>query len=131
MLCHGTSGDTSAAISFLHRPGEAMMARGMARQIDELVERLDDGGDPELALLAGEAKQLLGDWDGALARYRRVLPASGPIPARIAWRVGLGHYLRGDVGAALRSEERRAGKERGARWGSELQEQKRPADSGV
>ena len=101
MLCHGTSGDTSAAISFLHRRGEEMMARGMARQIDELVERLDYGGDPELALFAGEAKQLLGDWDGALARSRRVLPASGPIPARIAWRVGLGHYLRGDVGAAL------------------------------
>src|SRR5690606_8714343 len=86
MLCHGTSGDTSAAISFLHRRGEEMMARGMARQIDELVERLDYGGDPELALFAGEAKQLLGDWDGALARYRPGASRlrTDPCPHRLA-----------------------------------------------
>jgi len=101
LFCHSMSNDSRAAIAFLHRRGEEMVARGMARQVGELVEELDDGHDPELALLGGEVKQLLGDWEGALASYRRLLPATGPVPARVAWRVGLGHHLRGDVGAAL------------------------------
>jgi ATP/maltotriose-dependent transcriptional regulator MalT/DNA-binding SARP family transcriptional activator len=57
---------------------------------------------PELVRLEGDARQLVGDWDGAVACYER---AAGGMPGRLhaglAWRWGLIHHLRGDLDTAL------------------------------
>ena len=93
--------DREASLGFLKTYGNAMMSRGLARQVAEAVEDLGHVDDPEVALLAAEARQLLGDWEGAMAMYRVQVPEEGSIPARIAWRLGFLHHMRGDVSAAL------------------------------
>jgi DNA-binding SARP family transcriptional activator len=60
--------------------------------------------------LEGEARQVRGDWDGALRCFQRIASARGPMAAGVAWRMGLIHHLRGDLDAALASYRRgRAG----------------------
>jgi ATP/maltotriose-dependent transcriptional regulator MalT/DNA-binding SARP family transcriptional activator len=57
---------------------------------------------PTLWRLDGDARQLVGDWDGAAASYERAAgDPAGALPAGLAWRWGLIHHLRGDLDAAL------------------------------
>ena len=51
--------------------------------------------------LEGEARQVQGDWSGALACFERAAAGSGELPAPLAWRMGLLHYLRGHLDDAL------------------------------
>jgi ATP/maltotriose-dependent transcriptional regulator MalT len=50
--------------------------------------------------VAGEARQIEGDWDGALACFERAGRGSAELDPGIAWRSGLIHHVRGDLGAA-------------------------------
>ena len=59
-----------------------------------------------LDLLEGEARQVRGDNDGALVCFRRLIPEDGPVPAAVAWRVGLALHLRGDLAEAFDIYER-------------------------
>lgn len=105
LVCHRRSADAGSGADFLRRRGEELVAHGMARQVAELLDTLDQPDDPELDLLTGNVRQLLGDWEGALAAYSRWLPASPSMPARVAWRLGLVHHMRGDLGHALEAYE--------------------------
>ena len=59
-------------------------------------------GRPTLHRLEGDARQLVGDWDGALVCYERAAAdGSGPLDPGLAWRWGLIHHLRGDLDTAL------------------------------
>ena len=49
----------------------------------------------------GEARQIQGDWKGALACYERAAGGREALPAPLARRIGLLHYLRGHVDTAL------------------------------
>ena len=51
--------------------------------------------------LEGEARQVQGDWTGALACFERAAQGIESLPAHLAWRIGLIHYLRGPLDAAL------------------------------
>ncbi|MEW5992229.1 MAG: tetratricopeptide repeat protein [Chloroflexota bacterium] len=86
----------------LLRDGAGLVASG---EIDVVVDAVAAiGGGPRAAIvdeLEGAARQALGDWDAALACYRRVAAAPGPIPPGVAWRMGLIHHLRGDLDAAV------------------------------
>ena len=51
--------------------------------------------------LDGDARQLVGDWDGAAHSYERAGGLTEPLPAGLAWRWGLIHHLLGDLDTAL------------------------------
>ncbi|HEX6420344.1 MAG TPA: BTAD domain-containing putative transcriptional regulator [Acidimicrobiales bacterium] len=51
--------------------------------------------------LEGDARQLAGDWDGAVACYARAAGDADRLPPGLAWRWGLIHHLRGRLGDAL------------------------------
>ncbi|MGD1053266.1 MAG: tetratricopeptide repeat protein, partial [Candidatus Dormibacteria bacterium] len=51
--------------------------------------------------LDGEARQIQGDWVGALSCFERLAAGRHQLPASLARRIGLLHYLRGHVDTAL------------------------------
>lgn len=51
--------------------------------------------------LAGEAHQLRGEWDSALACYRNAAHDDEALEAGLAWRMGVIHYLRGELDEAV------------------------------
>ena len=92
---------------FLEQHGAGLLAAGEIEGILDAIEVVPAARrPPAIEQLEGEARQVRGDWDGALRCYRRLASASGPMPAAVAWRMGLIHHLRGDLGAALDAYER-------------------------
>ena len=84
-----------------------MIAEGRARQVlDTLAAVPAEQYDRALTLLEADARQMHGDWDGAAHAYDTITPAAGPIPADLAWRSGLLHYMRGDVETAFATYRR-------------------------
>lgn len=83
-----------------------MVARGDAEEVVAAIAALPAGSrDDAIEQLDGEARQVLGDWDGAQACFERLV-GDGPIPAAIAWRLGLIHHLRGESAEALTTYRR-------------------------
>jgi ATP/maltotriose-dependent transcriptional regulator MalT/DNA-binding SARP family transcriptional activator len=95
----------------------------VARLLAEAGEQLVSGGHTEVVLdaiasvpaarrdarteqLAGHAYLLRGEWDEALARYHRAAGEDGPLPAGLAWRIGMIYYLRGEHDRALATFQR-------------------------
>jgi ATP/maltotriose-dependent transcriptional regulator MalT/DNA-binding SARP family transcriptional activator len=95
------SGDRRAT-SVLEEHGAALVAAGEVDAVLRAIQRVEGRGtSPLIDQLEGEARQVRGDWDGALRCFQRIASERGPIPAGVAWRMGLIHHLRGDLGAAL------------------------------
>jgi ATP/maltotriose-dependent transcriptional regulator MalT/DNA-binding SARP family transcriptional activator len=59
--------------------------------------------------LEGEAQQIQGDWGEAMQCFQRAAAGLQSLPAALAWRIGLIHYLRGEHEAALAVYERGVG----------------------
>ncbi|HVC42098.1 MAG TPA: tetratricopeptide repeat protein [Candidatus Saccharimonadales bacterium] len=55
----------------------------------------------EIEQLEGEAQQIQGDWSEAMACFQRAAAGRTSLPAHLAWRMGLIHYLRGEHEEAL------------------------------
>ncbi len=87
---------------FVSQQGEALLAAGAVRPMLEAIERIPrELRDVEMLLYEAEARQVLGDWEGAAACYEALVPGTGEIPARLAWRLGFLSHMRGDVKTAL------------------------------
>ena len=100
--CLVRSGDPGLLGGLLIQSGDSMLAAGLTHQIVDAISTLPEVAvTPELLLMDAEVRQLLGDWEGALERYRVLVPEEGPMSARLAWRLGFLHHMRGDVGKAL------------------------------
>lgn len=100
--CIAGAGDGAAVNSFLSSYGDQLVAAGHSRQVIEVIDRIaEDEISPEIALLDAEARQQLGDWEGAQDRYRVMVPSEGPIPPAVAWRSGFLKHMQGRVGEAL------------------------------
>ena len=56
---------------------------------------------PAIERVDGEARQVRGDWEGALRCFRAIAPPGSEIDPGVAWRMGLIHHLRGELGEAL------------------------------
>lgn len=90
----------------LREKGAGLVARGEAEEVVAAIGALPaDERDPALVQLEGEARQVLGDWDGAQACFQRLV-GDGPIPAAVAWRLGLIQYVRGELEEALATYSR-------------------------
>jgi ATP/maltotriose-dependent transcriptional regulator MalT/DNA-binding SARP family transcriptional activator len=99
--------DLGALARFLVERGERLIDAGMARRVVEIAERVPERTS-ELSAILGIAKQALGDWDHALRDFAAATAGSESVSARLAWREGLIHYLRGDPAAAEASFARGA-----------------------
>ncbi len=94
-------GDSVALIRLLRKRGSDLVSSGQVRPVVDAVAGIPERRPPDVESLAGEAWLLLGDWDQAMACYRRALPARRKVPATLAWRIGLLHHLRGELDAAV------------------------------
>lgn len=56
---------------------------------------------PALDELEGAARQIRGDWEGALASFARLTAGEGPLHPGLAWRMGVIHHFRGHLDEAL------------------------------
>jgi ATP/maltotriose-dependent transcriptional regulator MalT/DNA-binding SARP family transcriptional activator len=91
----------------LRQHGRTLLRRGSPEIVVEAAGRLPlPLRDATIEEVEGAARQILGDWEGALACFRRIAPDEGPLPAGVAWRVGLIYHFRGQIDEALRVYER-------------------------
>ncbi|HEY3007541.1 MAG TPA: BTAD domain-containing putative transcriptional regulator [Micromonosporaceae bacterium] len=96
------AGDGAGVAELLHATGSALLAAGHAGVVLEALEVVPDHArTSELDLIEGEACQVRGDWERAVDRLSRLVPARGSTPAAAAWRLGLIHHLRGDLDTAV------------------------------
>lgn len=97
-----TLGDADSCIRLLRERGNELVASGRVRPVVDAAAVVPDDRRPtDVDSLAGEAWLLLGDWDQAMACYRRALAGQRKVPAALAWRIGLLHHLRGELDAAV------------------------------
>ncbi|MDQ1440488.1 MAG: hypothetical protein QOG97_716 [Acidimicrobiaceae bacterium] len=96
------AGEPAALAAFLTESGSPLLASGSVDSVIAAVATLPpDLDNPQLARLEGEARQIRGDWDGALACYERSGGGQASLLPALAWRMGRIHYLRGDHEQAL------------------------------
>jgi ATP/maltotriose-dependent transcriptional regulator MalT/DNA-binding SARP family transcriptional activator len=98
--CATEIGDESTTARLLTERGHHLVASGAASLVVQAAGSLRLR-ERWLDQLEGEARQALGDWDGAQACYRRLYADGAAIPSGIAWRLGLISHLRGDLAAAV------------------------------
>ncbi|MBQ1023838.1 tetratricopeptide repeat protein [Micromonospora sp. C95] len=99
---YGRCGAVEATVRLLAEHGATMLASGGAATIDEACRSLPGWAlTPSLRLLHGEALQIRGDFDAALAAYDMLAARQSRLVAALAWRYGLVHYLRGEPDRAL------------------------------
>ncbi|HEX9549955.1 MAG TPA: BTAD domain-containing putative transcriptional regulator [Candidatus Limnocylindrales bacterium] len=61
---------------------------------------------PGIERVDGEARQVRGDWEGALRCFRAIAPPGSDIDPGVAWRMGLIYHLRGELDEALATYRR-------------------------
>jgi ATP/maltotriose-dependent transcriptional regulator MalT/DNA-binding SARP family transcriptional activator len=101
------TGDHDRVAKLLARTGEQLATGGHGDVVIDAIGSLPPAlRGPELEQLAGHAYLFRGEWDEALARYTRAAEGHRRLPAGLAWRIGLIHYLRGDHERALATYQR-------------------------
>lgn len=107
LICHHRLGPSEESIRLLDERGESLLSSGLARHVLPLIEDLGDHPERgDVLLLEAEARQILGDWEGAMRVYRKLEPTTHSIPPRLAWRLGFLQHMRGDVMGALETYQR-------------------------
>jgi ATP/maltotriose-dependent transcriptional regulator MalT/DNA-binding SARP family transcriptional activator len=87
---------------FLAEHGSDLVAAGGAAKVVAAAGAIPPTlRDAVLDQVEGQARQVGGDWTGALARFTRSAGDADPLPTGLAWRMGLIHHLRGDLDKAL------------------------------
>ncbi|MFF0154438.1 BTAD domain-containing putative transcriptional regulator [Micromonospora sp. NPDC005203] len=101
------SGGLDATALILADHGAELLASGGAEAVVDAFQALPEHARSDgLRLLHGEALQMCGDFDAALAVYAALDDHQGALAARLAWQYGLVHYLRGEPQSALEVFER-------------------------
>lgn len=99
------SGDPGNVNRLIAEDGDSLLAAGLAAPLVAAIESLPERTEGVL-LLEAEARQVLGDWEGATVCYGKLAPSSGPLPAAVAWRLGFLHHMRGDLTSAMEAYRR-------------------------
>jgi DNA-binding SARP family transcriptional activator/tetratricopeptide (TPR) repeat protein len=106
LLCRlVTAGDRDGAVRLLVEHGDRLLDNGAGAEVLHAATQLQLGGDPDLLAVLGYARQLSGDWLGALAAYRAAA-GDGPVQPRLAARYGQMCYIGGKVDEAIEVYER-------------------------
>jgi DNA-binding SARP family transcriptional activator/predicted negative regulator of RcsB-dependent stress response len=103
LRCALATGDSADVGRIVTRWGAQLLQAGEADAVLDAVCRLAPAErTPTVHRLEGDARQLIGDWDGAVACYGRAAGGGGDrLAPGLAWRMGLIHHLRGDLDTAL------------------------------
>jgi ATP/maltotriose-dependent transcriptional regulator MalT/DNA-binding SARP family transcriptional activator len=89
-------------VQLLHERGDSMLLAGCAEDVVRTVRQLPaELHDSKIDLIAAQALQVVGDWQGALHSFERAVSRARMIDPGVAWRMGLIHYLRGDFDQAV------------------------------
>ena len=97
-----SAGATEQVATLLEEQGSALLASGhVAAVLDACLAIPTALRSDAIEQLDGEARQIQGDWMGALSCFERLAAGRDELPAALAWRIGLLHYLRGHVDTAL------------------------------
>ena len=100
-------GDDAATAGLLAQHGATLLRDGSVEAVVEAGDAMPAAHrDAGLERLLGEAHQLRGDWDEALACLGRAAGPAGKIDPGLAWRIGLIHHLRGHLDEALAAYQR-------------------------
>lgn len=96
------AGDRPAAGRLLVEHGEALLADGAASAVVDAADTLDlPTSDARLSAVLGHARQLHGDWLGALACLRAAAAATRDLTPDLAISLGQLYYLLGQPGVAI------------------------------
>jgi DNA-binding SARP family transcriptional activator len=94
--------DPPATAAFLVEHGQAMLAAGATDGVVAAASRLPATlRSPAVEQVEGEARQVRGDWQGALECFRRAAGHRRPPGPGLAWRIGLIHYMRSELDQAM------------------------------
>jgi ATP/maltotriose-dependent transcriptional regulator MalT/DNA-binding SARP family transcriptional activator len=94
--------DPPATAAFLVERGPAMVAGGATDGVVAAAAALPPAlRGAAVEQVEGEARQVKGDWQGALECFRRAAGRGPVMSAGLAWRTGLIHYLRSELDQAL------------------------------
>jgi DNA-binding SARP family transcriptional activator len=106
-------GDPGLVASFLAEHGSALVSAGSAAKVVEAAGLVPASlRDAALDQVEGQARQVGGDWQGALDCFTRAARGADTLGTALAWRTGLIHHLRGELEQALAVYERgQAGRE--------------------
>jgi DNA-binding SARP family transcriptional activator len=100
------AGDRSGITQLLVAHGEILLAEGEANAVLSAADALDlAGASPRLLAVLSFARQLTGDWLGALALLRAAA-GTEPLEAALALRLGQLYYVSGRAGDAVEAFER-------------------------
>ncbi|GAA1712308.1 BTAD domain-containing putative transcriptional regulator [Kribbella yunnanensis] len=89
-------------VDLLADHGSELLGRGAVAAVIRAADSVPaDALRPAHWRLLGEALQVRGDWERALSCFRRVETSLGELDTGLAWRMGVIHYLRGDLDDAL------------------------------
>jgi len=101
LRCLVTHGDVAGVSDLVRRRGDEIIAAGQASDLLDAIRLIGVApADLALGLLEAEALQAVGESDRACERYQRMAPATGTIPAAVAWRLGFLLYMRGETDEA-------------------------------
>lgn len=107
LRCLTAAGDLDGVVELLSAHGQSLLARGSVDAVVRAVERIDPARrSPAIEEVAGEAYQIRGAWDEALRCFDRAAGTSEHLPAGLAWRMGLLHYLGGRLDEAVATLDR-------------------------
>jgi DNA-binding SARP family transcriptional activator len=97
-----SGGDQQAVARFLREHGHALLRAGAIADVASAAATLPPSlRAAEIDELEGAARQIRGDWEGALACFGRIAPPDGELAPGLAWRMGMVHHLRGRLDEAL------------------------------
>ncbi len=90
--------DTDGIARLLTERGDALLAAGAVETVVRAAELLPPSSRAAtIDRIAGQALQIRGDWEGALVCFERASAGAKRLDAAIAWRMGLIHYMRGEL----------------------------------
>jgi ATP/maltotriose-dependent transcriptional regulator MalT/DNA-binding SARP family transcriptional activator len=94
--------DPPATAAFLVEHGPAMLASGATDGVVAAAAGLPaELRSAAVEQVEGEARQIKGDWQGALECFRRAAGEERELAPGLAWRTGLIHYMRAELDQAL------------------------------
>jgi ATP/maltotriose-dependent transcriptional regulator MalT/DNA-binding SARP family transcriptional activator len=94
--------DYESVVRLLAGRGRALLRAGALELVVEAASSVPAPlRTPGLEEVEGAARQIRGDWEGALACFARAGAGEGQLSAGLAWRMGVIHHLRGHLDEAL------------------------------
>ena len=107
LTCLVRAGDHDLLVAMLEADGAQLLRSGQVDVVADACAAVPPEGRTSLLhILEGDANQVRGDWAGSLAAYLRASQGAEPgIRPKLAWRVGLIHYLRGELDEAMAAYE--------------------------